>query len=327
MKSMDNNQDTRVRLDTNESPFNTPYNRFPDDALEQLKLSYGKRENIPPSCIYFCGNGTEQAADLCLRLFCLHGDLAATAVPTRSVYRRRALAAGIELQEVALSAADDYRFRCAAFMQRVNPRASLLFLCSPNCPTGQLLPVAELEALLSRFKGWVVVDESYIDFTPRQTVLPLLARHANLLLFRSFSRGWSAASLRVGVILARPSVVSRIAEAGYTYPLSSMQIEEVQRHLRKISDVCKWQRALVEERGRMAAALRQLPGCTKVYDSPANFLLVSFADNEAVERALLQRGIRVKRYAEGLRITIGLPSDNAALLAVLRSNCPAGRSV
>ncbi|MGM9688904.1 MAG: pyridoxal phosphate-dependent aminotransferase [Alloprevotella sp.] len=315
---MDNNQEERVRLDTNESPFNTPYNRFPGAALEQLKEAYGKREHIPPSCIYFCGNGTEQAADLCLRLFCLHGDLAVTAVPTRSVYRRRALASGVELQEVKLSEEADYRFECAAFMQRVHPRATLLFLCSPNCPTGRLLPVAELEALLARFKGWVVVDESYIDFTPQQTVLPLLGRHANLLLFRSFSRGWSAASLRVGVIVARPSVVSQIAGTGYTYPLSSMQIEEVQRHLRKISDVCKWQRALVEERGRMVSALRQLPACTKVYDSAANFLLVRFADNEAVERALRQRGIRVKRYPEGLRITIGLPADNAALLAVLR---------
>ncbi len=307
-----------VRLDANESPFNSLYNAYPDlDYLTPLKREWGKHERIPDSCIYFC-HGTEQAVDIVLRTFALGGrDSVAAAEPTRSIYRRRALVNRLEYREAPLRT-NDFAFQAEALLNVVSDTTQVLFLCSPNSPTGNLLDAAEVETVLQLFDGYVVVDESYIDFCPQRTVVGLLNKYRNLIVLRSFSHGWSAAGLRLAAIVARPDTIADIEKVGYTHPLSIAVERAAMQMVQQRLDVDKWVRQIIEERTKVALALRDLPECEQIYPSDANFLLVKFTDSEAVGRYLLQNGIAVRPACGCLRITIGLPSQNSALLGLLR---------
>ncbi len=307
-----------VRLDANESPFNTSYNAYPEaDYLLELKREWGKHERIPESCIYFC-NGTEEAVDLVMRAFALEGrDSVAAAEPTRSIYCRRAAVNRLEYREAPLRK-DDFALEADALLNVVSDTTSLLFLCSPNSPTGNLLSAGEVETILQLFDGYVVVDESYIEFCPQHTMAGLLNKYRNLILLRSFSHGWSAAGLRLAAIVARPETINEIAKVGFTHPLSSAVERVAMQMVRQRLDVDKWVRQILDERTKVVLALRLLPECKQVYPSDANFLLVRFADSEDVANYLLQNGIAVRPACGCLRITIGLPSQNSALLGLLR---------
>ncbi len=307
-----------VRLDANESPFNTAYNEYPDaDCLSALKREWGKHERIPESCIYFC-HGTEQAVDLVMRAFALPGrDSVAAAEPTRGVYRRRAMVNRLEYREAPLRT-DDFAFQAEALLNVVSDSTQLIFLCSPNSPTGNLLNAAEVEAVLQLFDGYVVVDESYIDFCPQHTVVGLLNKYRNLIVLRSFSHGWSAAGLRLAAVVARPETIAEIEKVGFTHPLSVCVARAAMQMVQQRLDADKWVRQILEERTKVALALRVLPEVQGIYPSDANFLLVRFTDSEAVYQYLLQNGIAVRPACGCLRITIGLPSQNSALLGLLR---------
>ena len=177
---------------------------------------------------------------------------------------------------------------------------------------------AEVERILSVFSGMVVVDESYMNRTQMQTLLPLMNKFRNLILLSSFSHTWNAAALRMATLIAHPEVIDRIKIMGYAHPLSLPQIEVATRLVRNIGEVYRWNRSLVEERERMAAALRVLPSCVNVFPSAANFLFVEFQNSTAVCQYLRKQNIAVKPYGRYLRIGISLPDTNAALLAALR---------
>lgn len=307
-----------VRLDANESPFNTAYNEYPDaDYLSALKREWGKHERIPESCLYFC-HGTEQAVDLAMRAFALPGrDSVAAAEPTRSIYRRRAMVNRLEYREAPLRT-DDFAFQAEALLNVVSDSTQLVFLCSPNSPTGNLLNAAEVETVLQLFDGYVVVDESYIDFCPQHTVVGLLNKYRNLIVLRSFSHGWSAAGLRLAAVVARPETIAEIEKVGFTHPLSIAVERAAMQMVQQRLDADKWVRQILEERTKVALALRVLPEVESIYPSDANFLLVRFTGSEAVYQYLLQNGISVRPACGCLRITIGLPSQNSALLGLLR---------
>lgn len=306
-----------VRLDANESPFNAPDNRYPDDSLLALRSSWGLHEHIPPRCVYFTG-GTEEAVDLLMRVAALPGrDSVASVEPTRSIYKRRALINRLEYRTANLRA-DDFSLDTGALLDTVSRTTKMIFLCSPNSPTGNVLRRGDVEMALQLFDGMVVVDESYVDYAPEATMLAMLNKYGNLVLLRSFSHAWASAGLRLAAVVARPEVTDALRRVGWTHPVSSVVARAAQEMVRRRLDVDKWVRQTISERGKVAAALSELPECEKVFPSSANFLLARFSDSAALCKYLLGQGIAVREVGECLRISIGLPCENSALLGALR---------
>lgn len=306
-----------VRLDANESPFNTPNNLYPDAEMTALREAWGQHERIPARCICFT-RGTEEAIDLALRLYALPTrDSVAAPAPTRSVYRRRAQLNRLEYREARLRA-DDYALDVEALLDVVSVTTKVIILCSPNSPTGGTCSLSQVEDVLSLFDGMVIVDESYVDFAPETTCLSLLNRYDNLIILRSFSHAWGMAGLNLAAVVARPEVIDDFRRIGYAYPVDTLAQGALRQMVARRLDVDKWARQIVNERLKVEIALRQLPECIKVYPSQANFLLVRFTEPQALYKYLLANGIAVCPVDGCLRITIGLPWQNSALLGALR---------
>ena len=309
----------KLHLDANESPFNAPHNKYADDnALRNLKRNWGRHEHIPENCIYLCGGGTEEAIDLLLRANTLpNRDSVIAAEPTRHIYRRRALINRIEYREAALRETD-FELVADNVLECVSETTKIIFLCSPNSPTGNLLDRNELETILQLFDGMVVVDESYIDFAPHASVLELLNKYKNLIILRSFSHAWSLAGIHLSAIVAYPEVIEELNKIGLTHPVSTPVIEIAANTIRHRLDVDKWARQIIDERNKVRLALSDLKQCQHIYHSDANFLLVRFNDSATIYKYLLKNGISVFPVKGCLRITIGLPNENSALLGALR---------
>lgn len=309
----------KLHLDANESPFNAPYNKYPDDnALRSLKRSWGRHEHIPEKCIYLCGGGTEAAVDLIIRANALpNRDSVVAAEPTRHIYKRRALANRIDYREAALRETD-FELVADQVFDAVSDTTKIIFLCSPNSPTGNLLNRDEIESILQLFDGIVVVDESYIDFAPQASVLELLNKYANLVILRSFSHAWSMAGIHLSAIVAYPDVIEELNKIGLTHPVSTPVIDMAANMVRHRLNVDKWARQIIDERNKVQLALSDLKQCQHIYHSDANFLFVRFTDNAAMYKYLVKNGIAVHPAKGCLRISIGLPTENSELLGALR---------
>lgn len=307
-----------LRFDSNESPYNRPLSQYPaDDLCQRLAQAWGAAEGIPPQCILWT-NGTEHGVDLLLRTYAGHAGATAVAVtPTRSVYARLAEANGVRLHTVPL-AQPDFTFTPGLLSGHEASNTRVALLCSPASPTGNAISRKALEEHLSRYRGITVVDESYVDFCPELTCLPLLNRYDRLLIIRSFSHAWASAGLRLACIIAHPDRIAQLSRHAYSHPLSTPVFQEAMHMVDRRYDIDRWVSYTVAEREKVARALRDLPCCQRVYPSATCFLFVKVSDASAIVDYLLQRGIRVKRYDDHLRITIGLPSDNSALIGALR---------
>lgn len=306
-----------IYLDANESPFNAPDNRYPVNELIHLQEQWGQHEHIPSKCIYFC-NGTEEAVDLSMRIFATPGtDRVLSVSPTRSIYGRRAAINRLAYHQVALDSSD-YSLNIDDLLESVDQSTKIIYLCSPNSPTGKVVERASIEMLLDLFDGYVVIDESYIDFVPSKTVLPLLNKYRKLIILRSFSHAWSSAGARLAAVVAHPDVIAKFVSCGLTHPISSFSIRYMEGLFKRRLDVYKWTRQIIDEREKVAMAFRDLPQCVKVYPSEANFLFIRFTDSEQVYKHLLSKNIMVRHMGDCLRITIGLPGENSILLGALR---------
>ncbi len=315
-----------LRLDANESPFNSPECRYPDAQLLRLKTLWGRHEGIPAKCCYLC-NGTEQAVDLTLRVFCNPGlEEAVSVTPSRSVYARRARLNEVRCTQVPL---DDETFalNADAVVESVRHNTKVIFLCNPNSPTGNVLSAESIATLADLFDGIVVVDESYIEFAPGQSGVRLINDHSNVVILRSFSHAWASAAVRLAVVVAHPTLIKYYECMGLCHPVSSLAADYAERLVRRRLDVDKWVRQLVDERSKVVLALRQLPVCLKVYPSETNFLMVRLRQRDDVVRYLAEQGIAVlplegdSRIADCVRITVSLPVDNSRLLGALRKYC------
>lgn len=308
----------KLRLGTNESPFNTPLNRYPEaSALSALKRQWGAHEHIPESCIYLC-NGTEEATDLIMRVYATPTQHSMVAIaPTRTIYKRRAMANRLDYREAALTESD-FALNSNRVLNAVSNTTRLILLCSPNSPTGNVLSTAEIEKILQRFEGMVAVDESYIDFAPQSTVLGLLNKYRNLILLRSFSHAWASAGIRLSAIIAHPEEIEKMNRMGLTHPVNTLTIQAAMQMATRRLDVDKWVRQTIDERTKVRLALKDLPECEYIYPSDANFLFVRFKDCMEVYKYLLKQGIVTYPTHGCLRITIGLPQHNSQLLGALR---------
>lgn len=306
-----------LRLDANESPFNSPENLYPDRELTAVKKLWGQYEHIPPSYIYLC-NGTEESVDLCIRAFVepCKGEIL-TVTPTRSIYTRRASVNRVACRECALS--DNYRLDADSLLRSVTDATKLIFLCSPNSPTGNSFDRSDIELILLGFDGYLVLDESFIDFSLQDSKLSLLNTYENLIILRSFSHAWSSAGARLASIVAHPQFIKKIESVGLTHPLNTFAINYMKELLGRRVEVHKWVRQIVEERTKVILALRALPLNLKVYHSDANFVYVTNEKIDFLYQYLLKHGVSVRNTGGGLRITIGMPRDNSVLLSVLRT--------
>lgn len=312
-----------VFLDANENPFNNPYNRYPDPLQRKLKQQISLLKGVPEGSI-FLGNGSDEPIDLLIRAFCEPGlDTMVTLDPTYGMYEVAANTNNVECRKVLLN--EEFQMDLPAVKAAVTPETKLIFLCSPNNPTGNLLRKEQMLSLAEWFHGIVVVDEAYIDFAPGHSLLTELANYPNLVVLQTFSKAWGLAGIRLGMAFASESIIAILNKIKYPYNVNVLTQKVALEMLGSVQQHDQWVDELLTGRDMLSNQLRTLPYVRKVFPSDANFLLLRVDDPLSVYRYLMQNGIIVRNRhsvslcAGCLRITIGSPSENDALLSAMRA--------
>ena len=308
-----------VFLDANESPYDNGVNRYPDPAQRNLKELLARIKGVDAGNI-FIGNGSDEAIDLCFRVFCTPGrDNAVAIAPSYGMYRVAAAINDVELREVQLE--EDFSLSTEKLFAAVDGSTKLLWLCSPNNPSGNCFPQGQLVDIIERFDGVVVLDEAYTDFTDSQSLLPQLGRFGNLFILQTLSKAWGMAGLRLGLGFADSRIVEIFSRVKYPYNINSVTQKMVSERLmqgveRQVAEICS-------EREKISCELKKCAAIEKVYPSSANFVLVKTADADRLYDRLIEGGIIVRnrsriRGCEGcLRITVGTPQENAEMLKII----------
>lgn len=307
-----------IFLDANENPFGE-LNRYPDPLQKELKQRLSVIKGVSPRNI-FTGNGSDEAIDLCFRIFCEPGkDKALTFTPTYGMYEVSAAINNTELIKVPL----DNNFQVdknKALLALEDESIKLVFICSPNNPTGNCLDAAEF--IIQNFKGIVVVDEAYADFCST-TLVNKLEQYSNLIVLQTLSKAWGLAAARVGIAYASPFIISLFNKVKPPYNISRLNYTAAIKALENTDNYEEQKKLLLKERQKLSEALSQIPIVRKVYPSQANFLLVEVSDANSVYQNLIQLGIiirnRNKDVKNCIRISIGTPQENKALLNALQN--------
>lgn len=311
-----------VFLDANENPFDNGYNRYPDPLQRDLKEQIALIKRIDPEYI-FLGNGSDEAIDLVYRIFCIPGqDNVVAPEPTYGMYQVCAEINDIEYRHVPLS--DDFSLDTNLLLAATDANTKVVFLCSPNNPTGNLLDKNEIMRVLDQFKGIVVVDEAYIDFADQPSFLSQLSHYPRLIVLQTFSKAWAQASIRLGIAFAQPEIIGYFNKVKYPYNINLLTQSHALDMLLNEKKVKEQVQLLIQERESLAATLKVLPYVLTVYPSQANFLLVRVKDANKIYYKLTEAGVIVRNrnnitLCNGcLRITIGTEAENTQLLNVLK---------
>ena len=306
-------------LDANENPFSNGYNRYPDPRQQELKSLISKIKGIPVKNM-FIGNGSDEAIDLCFRVFCEPGkDNAVSIAPTYGMYQVAADINDVEVRQVPLG--PDFSLPFEGLLSACDDNTKLMFVCSPNNPTGNAFPVAQILSLADRFDGILVVDEAYIDFSSQPSLAGFIKDFPNLIVLQTLSKAYGLAALRLGLAFADERTMSMFANVKYPYNISLAGMEKAMGLLRR--DVAAEVEVIKAERARMAEALAALPRVRKVWPSDANFLLVQVDDARGLYDELLDAQVIVRDRSRVLgcdgclRITIGTREENDKVLAVI----------
>lgn len=311
-------------LDANESPYDNGVNRYPDPHQRELKRRIAALKGVREGQI-FLGNGSDEAIDLAYRIFCTPGcDNAVSIAPTYGMYRVAADTNDVEMREVALG--DDFALPTDALLAAADERTKLLWICSPNNPTGNAFPTREIERLLRAFPGMVLLDEAYIDFASEPGFLSRLDEFPNLIILQTLSKAWGMAGLRLGLAFAAEPVAELFARVKYPYNINGPTQREVLERLSR--PITAQVEELRRERLRTARALADCRAVERVYPSEANFLLVHTAAPDRLYEALIRAGVivrnrsRVAGCAGCLRITVGRPEENDLLIRTIQNFQP-----
>lgn len=306
-------------LDANENPFDNGYNRYPDPRQAELKSLISRIKGVPVMNM-FIGNGSDEAIDLCFRVFCEPGiDNAVGIAPTYGMYKVAADINNVQMREVQLG--EDFSLPVVELMEACDSNTKLMFVCSPNNPTGNAFPVSEILRLAEAFDGMLVVDEAYIDFSSEQSLSAYINEYPNLIVLQTLSKAYGMAALRLGLAFGDKRTMTMFANVKYPYNISLAGMEKAMSLLRR--DVSAEVELIKSERARMAQALAVLPKVRKVWPSDANFLLVEVDDARGMYDELLAAQVIVRDRSkvpgcEGcLRITVGTPAENDKVLAVI----------
>lgn len=308
-----------VFLDANENPFENGYNRYPDPRQAKLKALISQIKSVPSNSI-FIGNGSDEAIDLCYRIFCEpRKDNAVMIAPSYGMYRVAADINDVEVREVALG--NGFSLPADELLAACDEKTKLMFLCSPNNPSGNSFPIEQMEYLLERFIGVMIVDEAYIDFASQPSMLTKLQSYKNLIVLQTLSKAYGLAALRLGLAFADERIIALFSNVKYPYNINLAGMQKAEELLRR--DVSGEIQQLKSERERVAAQLTGMDCVTHVYPSDANFILVQVTDAKSIYEVLIGQQIivrdrsRVKDCENCLRITIGTPAENNKLLNIL----------
>ena len=311
-----------IFLDANENPYNNGINRYPDPHQKALKAKVAEIKGISADSL-FIGNGSDEAIDLVYRVFCVPGASNAVSIaPSYGMYEVAAAMNDIEFRKVQLR--PDFSMDTEAMLSAADSKTRLMFICSPNNPTGNSFPVEQIEDILERFGGVVVLDEAYIDFSVRPSLTSLVKRYPNLIVLQTLSKAWGMAGLRIGLAIADPAVIALMSKVKYPY---NINVVAQKMALMKLDEAAKDKAVaeIVGQRFRLEKELRKCPEVKGIYSSDANFLLVRFDNPDEVYERLLAGGVIVRNRSkvpgcEGcLRITVGTPAENDRLLRLLAS--------
>ena len=312
-----------IFLDANENPYNNGINRYPDPHQKALKAKVAEIKGISADSL-FIGNGSDEAIDLVYRVFCVPGASNAVSIaPSYGMYEVAAAMNDIEFRKVQLR--PDFSMDTEAMLSAADSKTRLMFICSPNNPTGNSFPVEQIEDILERFGGVVVLDEAYIDFSVRPSLTSLVKRYPNLIVLQTLSKAWGMAGLRIGLAIADPAVIALMSKVKYPYNINVLAQKMA---LMKLDEAAKDKAVaeIVGQRFRLEKELAKCPEVKGIYSSDANFLLVRFENPDEVYERLLAGGVIVRNRSkvsgcEGcLRITVGTPVENDRLLRLLSSS-------
>ncbi|MGM9712528.1 MAG: histidinol-phosphate transaminase [Prevotella sp.] len=315
-------RNAHVFLDANENPYNSPYNRYPDPLQLELKELLSKIKGVNLEKI-FLGNGSDEAIDLVYRCFCNPGrDNVVAIEPTYGMYKVCADINDVEYRPVLLD--DMFRLHPDKLLAACDSRTKVIWICTPNNPSGNDIDRSAIEYVLDKFSGIVVIDEAYSDFSLQATFRKELDRYPNAIVLNTMSKAWGSAALRLGMAFASPEIVELFNKVKYPYNINKLTQEKAYEILSDAHSVQHWVTMILEERTRVIDAFLQLPICKKVYDTSANFFLARVTEPEEIYNYLIEKGIVVRdrhnvRLCNGcLRITIGTKEENNELLGALR---------
>ncbi len=311
-----------VYLDANENPHRKEYNRYPDPRQEAVKAKIAKLKSIPTNQI-FLGNGSDEAIDLILRVFCNPGiDNIVNPDPTYGMYEVCAHINDVKLRKVKLE--DDFSLNAQKLLDATEGHTKVIFLCSPNNPSANIFNKEGIEKILREFNGIVVIDEAYIDFSIQDTWMKRLNEFPNLIIIQTLSKAWGLAAIRMGMAFASLEIIGLMNKVKYPYNINQLAQEYALEQLDKEAEKDAWVADIIHKREIVIEALKTLPYVSKIYPSDANFVLVRVKDANGKYKALADKGVIVRNRSsialceDCLRITIGTKKENKELIEVMK---------
>lgn len=309
-----------IYLDANENPFNNGYNRYPDPRQKELKSLISQIKRVPFDNI-FLGNGSDEAIDILYRVFCNPGaDNVVSIAPTYGMYKVAASINNVEYREVQLN--NDFSLNVEDILSKVDTNTKLLFLCSPNNPTGNRFVTKDILTVLESISGIVVIDEAYIDFAVEGSLVSYIDKYENLVILQTLSKAYGLAGLRIGIAFGNSHIIDYFNKVKYPYNINiesqRIAIDVLTKGVKDEIDEIVVQRAI------LAQVLETFYIVKKVWKSEANFLLVKFDDPDAIYKTLIEKGVVVRNRSmvtgcEGcLRITVGTPDENSVVMKILK---------
>ena len=310
-----------IFLDANESPFNKPLNRYPDPFQQRLRQRIAEIKGVEKENIIL-GNGSDETIDMLFRTFCEPGnDHVLTVSPTYGMYKVSAGINGVDYETVLLN--EDFSLPVEQLLKRSDKKTKLLFLCSPNNPTGNRFNDEDMRVLLEKFSGLVVVDEAYVDFSSGGSWVEALKEYPNLVVLQTLSKAWGLAAIRLGMAFASPEIISLLMKVKPPYNVNTLTQEKALEALSNLSRSENRVALIKSERDILMKALSVISVVREVYQTDANFFLIRVDDPDVVYDYLLQRGVIVRNRSNEplcrgcLRISVGTPEQNQYLLKVL----------
>jgi histidinol-phosphate aminotransferase len=314
--------DAKILLDANENSLGSPltkwYNRYPDPYQRQLKEKLAFVKQIAANQI-FIGNGSDECIDILFRTFCEPGkDNIIICPPTYPMYEVSANINDIQVQKAPLLS--DYQLNLAHIEQLVNEQTKIIWICSPNNPTGNSLDRIDIETILNHFNGIVVVDEAYINFSKQKSFVQSLIDYPNLVVLQTLSKAWGLAGLRLGMCFASPQIIGYLNKVKAPYNINIVTQELALQALEEVGQVNDMIKLLVDMRNALAEVIASMPHVIQVFPSDTNFILVKIPKARQLYEYLLSQGIIVRDRSalelceDSLRITVGTEQENTALV-------------
>lgn len=314
-----------IYLDANEnalgSPLSTNYNRYPDPMQWELKNKLSTIKGVPAENI-FLGNGSDEAIDLLFRVFCIPGkDNVLIFPPTYGMYEVCASTNDIAVKKVSLLS--NFQLDLETIESLIDANTKMIFICSPNNPTGNSINRSDIEILLNNFDGLVVIDEAYINFAKQRSFIPELTEYPNLVILQTLSKAWGLAGLRLGMAFGGMPIINYLNKVKYPYNINSATQQLAIEALGNISSINNWTKTITDQKEWLSNELNKQEFTEIVYPSDANFILVKLRNARAIYEYLCIKGIIVRDRStvilceDCLRITIGTPDENKKLLAAL----------